>query len=97
MNNYQLFIYFLKTQEYDLYITDSLTKEAESCNTVWGLDFTLHNITIRKELMAPSTVVLSTVTSEMLHPLLHQRITDMNETVKTILTGPLNRISYKMK
>lgn len=102
MNNYQLFIYFLKTQEYDLYITDSLTEEAfkhtaESCNIVWGPDFNLHNITIRKEFMAPSTAVLSTVTSEMLHPLRHQRITDTDETVKTILTGPLSRIACKRK
>lgn len=69
MNNYQLFIYFLKTQEYDLHITESLTKEAfkhtvESCNIVSGPDFNLHNITICKEFMAPSTVVLSTVTSK---------------------------------
>lgn len=41
--------------------------------------------------MAPSTVVLNIVTSEILHPFLHQRITDTDETVKTILAGPLNR------
>lgn len=41
--------------------------------------------------MVPNTVVLSTVTSEMLQLFLHQRITDTDETVKTILTGPLNR------
>lgn len=42
---------FLITQEYGLYITESLTKEAfkhtaENCNVVWGPDFNLHNITI---------------------------------------------------
>lgn len=101
MNYYQLFIYFLKTQEYDLHITESLTKEAfkhtvESCNIVSEPDFNLYNITICKEFMAPSTVVLSTVTSKMLHPFLHQRITDTDGTVMTILTGPLNRTACKI-
>lgn len=95
-------MYFLKTQEYDLYITESLTKEAfkhtaESCNIVWGPDFNLHSITIRKEFTAPRTAVLSTVTLGMLHPLLHQRIPDTDETVRTTLKGPLNRTACKMK
>ena len=48
--------------------------------------------------MTPGIILLSTVNSEMLHPFFqHQRTTDMDGIVTTILTGPLKRIAHKMK
>lgn len=92
---------FLITQEYDLYITESLKKEhfkctAETCNIVLGPDLNLHKLTIHKVFMKPSTIVFSIVNSEILHPFLLSENYWHGWDCYDNSTGPLNRIAHKI-